>query len=399
MTLTSPYQVIKQRRVKVLLVDDQPIISESVKRMLADHHDIEFVFCSDPTKAIDVANKFEPTVILQDLVMPEIDGMTLVRYFRANQKTKEVPLIVLSAKEEPTVKAEAFESGANDYLVKLPGKEELVARIRYHSKGYISLLERNEAFERLSESQRALQQELDEAAEYVRSLLPLPIEEGKITTDWTFIPSVSLGGDAFGYHWIDRDHFAIYLLDVCGHGVKAALLSISVINVLRSESLSGADYLDPSSVLASLNKAFPMEKNNHMFFTIWYGVYQPKRQTLTFSTGGHPPAFLIDRAKKIHALNTGGVLIGGVEDAVYEQETLFVDNPARLLVFSDGVFEIKRADESHMSFKEFEDFVREQGPKSGNLVQKVLDHARTENGPGPFDDDFSIMQLNFSDDP
>jgi len=395
MTASSPYQTVRRRQIKVLLVDDQPIISKSVKQMLAEEQDIEFAYCSDPTKAIDVANEFEPTVILQDLLMPEIDGMTLVRYFRANPKTKEVPLIVLSAKEEPTVKAEAFTQGANDYLVKLPEKEELVARIRYHSKGYISLLERNEAYEKLAVSQTALQEELDEAAEYVRSTLPPPLEQGKIMTDWKFIPSAELGGDAFGYHWIDDENFAIYLLDVCGHGVKAALLSISVINVLRSDSLSHTNYLDPSSVLESLNRTFPMEKNHQMFFTMWYGVYNHNNHTLTYGSGGHPPAFLIDSNENISKLHTGGVLIGGFDEATFDQETTFVETPAQLLVFSDGVFEIEKGDNSRMTFQEFEEYVTTQKSKPDQLIENISQFTRQVNGAGPFVDDFSLLHVTF----
>src|SRR6478609_8771765 len=130
--------------IKVLLVDDQPVVGETVRRMLADEPGIEFRFCPDPAAAIDAANDFRPTVILQDLVMPDIDGLQLVRYFRANSVTRDIPLVVLSSKEEPVVKAKAFALGANDYMVKLPVKLELIARVRYHSRGYINLMERNE---------------------------------------------------------------------------------------------------------------------------------------------------------------------------------------------------------------------------------------------------------------
>jgi adenylate cyclase len=143
--------------IKVLLVDDQAIIGEAVRRLLATEEDIIFRYCSDPTAALHVANEFAPTVILQDLVMPDIDGLMLVRFFRANAATRHIPLIVLSTKEEPKIKAEAFALGANDYLVKLPDKLELIARIRYHSKGYISLLERNDAYKALEQMAKELQ--------------------------------------------------------------------------------------------------------------------------------------------------------------------------------------------------------------------------------------------------
>ena len=145
--------------IKVLLVDDQPLVGETVRRMLADDPEIEFHFCADPAQAIPVANRIRPTVILQDLVMPDIDGLQLVKYFRANAATREVPLVVLSSKEDPGVKARAFALGANDYMVKLPDKLEVVARVKYHSRGYVALLERNEAYRELAETQREMSAE------------------------------------------------------------------------------------------------------------------------------------------------------------------------------------------------------------------------------------------------
>ena len=148
---------LPKHAIKVLLVDDQAIIGEAVRRMLATEADMIFRYCSDPTAALHVANEFAPTVILQDLVMPDIDGLMLVRFFRANAATRHILLIVLSTKEKPKVKVEAFALGANDYLVKLPDKLELVARIRYHSKGYIRLLERNDAYKALEQMANQLQ--------------------------------------------------------------------------------------------------------------------------------------------------------------------------------------------------------------------------------------------------
>jgi signal transduction histidine kinase len=125
--------------ITVLLIDDQAIIGEAVRRMLATETDILFHYCSDPSNAIHVATEVAPTVILQDLVMPDMDGLTLLRLFRAKALTQDIPLIMLSTKDEPTVKAESFALGANDYLIKLPDRIELIARIRYHSKAYLNL--------------------------------------------------------------------------------------------------------------------------------------------------------------------------------------------------------------------------------------------------------------------
>lgn len=140
----------------VLLVDDQMMVAEAVRRMLANHADIRFHYCGFAEQALQTAQQVRPTVILQDLVMPDIDGLTLVAEYRAHPATRDVPIIVFSTKEEPAVKSAAFKMGANDYLVKLPDPIELLARIRYHSKACINQLERERAYAALYENQRQL---------------------------------------------------------------------------------------------------------------------------------------------------------------------------------------------------------------------------------------------------
>jgi two-component system chemotaxis family response regulator WspR len=147
---------LERYKITVLLIDDQVMISEAVRRALSSEEDIEFHYCQDPTKAIKLAAEINATVILQDLVMPEVDGLMMVRYFRVNKATSKIPIIVLSTKEEASIKGEAFTLGANDYMVKLPDKIEMIARIRYHSKAYITQLERDEAFRALEESREKL---------------------------------------------------------------------------------------------------------------------------------------------------------------------------------------------------------------------------------------------------
>ena len=387
-----------QRQVTVLLVDDQPIVAEAVRRMLAPESDIALHYCQDPTRAIAEANTLQPTVILQDLVMPDLDGLTLVKFFRANPATREVPLIVLSTKEEPTIKAEAFGVGANDYLVKLPDRLELVARVRYHSKGYIAQLERNEAYRALAESRRLLADEVAEAAKYVRSLLPAPLTDGPVRVDWRFVPSTQLGGDSFSYHWLDEEHFALFLLDVSGHGVGSSLMSVSALNILRSQALPHTDFRDPGQVLAGLNAAFDMEHHDNKFFTIWYGVYRPATRQLTFAGGGHPPGLLLSRSAQqglsLTPLESQGPMIGMLPDEEVPTQTVELPPAAKLLIFSDGVFEIDRADGTMWKFEDFLEYLATL-PPDAPLMDRLLQHAQSLHGSDQLTDDFSIVQAEF----
>jgi len=144
-------------QIRILLVDDQPIIAEGIKRMLASETDMELSYVDDPSIAIEKAVEIDATIILQDLVMPDADGMTLLRFYKANHETRDIPVIVLSSKEDAQTKSEAFNYGASDYLVKLPDQIELIARIRSHAKNYILQKERDSAFFALRQLKKQLE--------------------------------------------------------------------------------------------------------------------------------------------------------------------------------------------------------------------------------------------------
>ncbi len=382
-------------KIKVLLVDDQQIVGSAVSMMLANEKDIEFHFCQEPAMALSVAEEIEPTVILQDLVMPDIDGLTLVKFFRGHPRLKDVPLIVLSSKEEAITKADAFEVGANDYLVKLPDKIELIARIRYHSQGYIALMERNEMYQALLESKEALAHELNRAAEYVISLLPSPLKQGVVRSQWKFVPSADLGGDSFGYHWIDQEHFAVYLLDVCDHGVGPALLSVSALNVLRSQTLPNTDFRDPVSVLNTLNETFVMEKQNNLYFTIWYGVFNKTTRELTYGSAGHPPALLYEPGGDVKELITKNLIVGHLPKFPYKSAKVEVPEGSNFYVFSDGVYEVEVSPGKMWTLEEMSDLLKTQKNEEDSELEGLYDHIMVLNNDANLPDDFSILKLKF----
>ncbi len=268
---------------------------------------------------------------------------------------------------------------------------------------YEAMIEHGEAVEdqlaeanlSLIQAQARLKEEVADAARYVMSILPEPRAQLPVT-DWLLVPSTELGGDTFGYHPIDEDHWAFYLLDVCGHGVGAALLSVTAINVLRASALPNTDFRDPAAVLAGLNDAFPMERQNNMFFTIWYGVYQVSTRRLRFSTGGHPPAIHLrtrgDGTVEPRPLITlGGVAIGAMPDIDYECAETLVEPGDRLIVLSDGTFEVDGPDGEMLGFDELMRFTAERS----DAPQAVLDWIRSSNDGASLPDDFSLVRVTF----
>ena len=246
---------------------------------------------------------------------------------------------------------------------------------------------------------RQLNNELTDAKGYIKTVLPQPISSGTIRTDWRFIPSVSLSGDSFGYHWIDEDHFAFYLLDVSGHGWAAALLSVSAINVIRSQALPEADFHRPAQVLQALNNTFPSEKHNDMFFTIWYGVYNPATRELSYSSGGHPPALLLSEPRPTHRpirqLRTKNSIIGGERDLVFQEETIPISPPFRLYLFSDGVYEIIGRNGKIWGLNNFTKFCDDTFTVSRSNLTRLVDHTQEMSVGKEFEDDFTILEVIF----
>jgi sigma-B regulation protein RsbU (phosphoserine phosphatase) len=389
---------------RVLFVDDQAMVGEAVRRMIAAQGACEFRSLTDPSKAIEVAQEFRPTVILQDIEMPGVNGLDLVVRYRAHEATRDVPVIMLTGKEDPAVKADAFARGASDYLVKLPHPVELVARIRHHSRGYRMQLERNAAFSALAESEAHMKAEINRAAAYVRSLLDPPMD-GAVRADWRFVPCEALGGDVFGYHWIDEDHLAMYVIDVSGHGVGPALMGVSAMNLIKSGSLEREQVLDPTRTLQALNAAFPMSRHDGMYFTIWYGVYHRATRELAWAGGGHPPSFLL-RDGGLRRLESTTFMIGIVDEYDVPTERVSLEPGDRLYLFSDGVFELHLREGGIWGLDRLEAFLAGR-PAEGVLdavvseTRRVVVEGRGQADPGPgaqvaWDDDFSLIEFRFA---
>lgn len=262
-----------------------------------------------------------------------------------------------------------------------------------HQRTDNALTERNQVIKHLNG-------ELSKAAEYVKKILPNPVRDGSITTDWRFVPSTSLGGDAFGYHNLDEDYFAVYLLDVSGHGVGAALLSVSVINMLRSQSLPKTDFKNPEQVLRSLNLAFPSEANKDMFFTIWYGVYNENNRELTYASGGHPPAILfngnLESDTRINLLRTPNYVIGGMPEATYNTGKCDVSESSTLYIYSDGVYEVEKPDGSMWRFHEFTDYMQKIRADGHEVLDRLYSYVRELGNSDTLEDDFTILEVAFS---
>lgn len=240
----------------------------------------------------------------------------------------------------------------------------------------------------------ALDRELGAASDYVLSVLPPPITHGPVLAEWYYRPCTRLGGDAFGYQMLDSRCFAAFMVDVAGHGAGAALFSVTVANVLRQRMLPEVDFRDAGAVIRGLNRTFPMERHNNLFFTMWYGVYDVADRVLNYATAGHHPAFLLSPgAKQPVPLGTRNPSIGIGADREFEAARATITPGSSLFLFSDGVFEITDRDGREWGLEQVLSLLPVMANPGG--ARRLYDTMRMTARPGPLEDDFSALAICF----
>jgi len=205
--------------------------------------------------------------------------------------------------------------------------------------------------------------------------------------------SVQLGGDGLGYHWIDSDRFAFYLLDVSGHGVKSALLAVSIIDTLRTCGLADTNWNDPGAVLRALNRVYFSQSHDHLYFTIWYGIADLAQATLRYAGGGHPPAVLRTAECKNPKLAATGPPVGCFGHANYPTLEVPLHFPTELYLFSDGVFETRRQQET-ASLDRLVDFLVAPGNRHGPTIAEIRNRTLEHLKGTPPADDCSVLKVS-----
>ncbi len=374
---------------KVLVIDDDTAIQELLKRVLRKQG-YEVTVASNGEEGFEVAKLLQPALIICDWIMPRLTGIEVCRRVKASSDLSTTFFILLTSLGTVQDRVQGLDAGADDFISKPIEMNELEARVR-------AGLRLHQLSQDLQTQKQLLEAELAEAADYVCSLLPESLTK-PVTVESQFIPSRKLGGDCFDYYWLDENYLAVYLLDVAGHGLRAALPSVSVLNLLRSKAIPNINYHQPSDVLKALNNTYQMTYQNDKYFTIWYGVYNRSQGQLVYSSAGHPPAILISgdgQLAQANKLKTPGMPIGMFPEATYTDDSCLVEKSSSLYIFSDGVYEIPQPGGDIWGIDNFINLILEYNQHGFCHLDKILDYVRKLNGSNVFSDDFSLLKVVF----
>ncbi|ACK72032.1 response regulator receiver modulated serine phosphatase [Gloeothece citriformis PCC 7424] len=376
---------------QILIIDDDSAIQKLLSRALTrSHHEV--ILASNGTEGIEKAIKLRPDLIICDWLMPGLDGIQVCRQVKMIPELSTTFFILLTALGSVEDRIIGLDAGADDFLCKPIEINELQARVR-------SGLRLHQLSHDLQQQKKLLEDELNEAADYVCSILPEPITNCHLKVDFRFLPSFQLGGDSLDFYWLDEDHLGLYLVDVAGHGLRAALPSLSVINLIRYQGLNSVDYYQPIQVLNALNKTFPMTERNDKYFTIWYGVYNQRTHHLTYASAGHPPAILLSYSpsNKLcqQQLTTSGLPIGMFDEARYIQSECKIEPGSILYLFSDGIYEIEQNNGQIWGLDKFIQFLETSHDNCQPHLDQLIQALKSLHKKTYFQDDLSIVQIQF----
>jgi sigma-B regulation protein RsbU (phosphoserine phosphatase) len=350
-------------------------------------------------EGIDRAEEICPALIICDWMMPIMDGLEVCRQVKTNPDLSTTFFILLTSRGGTEDQVLGLDTGADEFLSKPIRPDEVSARVRAGLRIHQLTEDLRSSNQRLAEFNHLLEAQLAEGAEYVRSQLPPPLKTDAVTINNQFIPSRQLGGDCFDYYWLDPDHVVMYLLDVSGHGLGATLPSVAMSHLLRTRSLSGVPFSEPARVLTALNDAFQMDMHQDRYFTIWYGVYHVPTRKLSYSCAGHPPAILLygepNTSPKVEKLKTPGVPVGMFPEVQYDEKFYQVPPSSTLYIYSDGAYEINQRNGKLWTLEEFVELLSQYRATNQTELEKLLDYLRDLNPKRVFEDDLSVLQVNF----
>lgn len=340
----------RNQGVKILVTDDSGILRR-ITRSYLERYGFTVLEAKNGIEALEIL-KQEPGIMLviTDYEMPEMNGFDLCTSIREETPKTRLAIIGVSSHSDPMLSVRLIKAGANDFLAKPFQREELYVRILQNLENLEYIQQINSSLETIQSMNARMKRDLDAAAKLQQSLLPqeLPTREG-VRLASLFKPCDELAGDTYNLFFLDKDRLGVFVLDVSGHGVPSALLSVTLSRLLKPETSNsvllestpdgGAAIVPPGEVCARLNRQFPMNPENFQYFTIVYGILDCRDGSFRYASAGHPGPVLLGPRKEPVPHKTLSMAVGFVPDAAFEELEILLAPGDRLYFYTDGIVE------------------------------------------------------------
>lgn len=392
---------------KILIVDDSQDIRILLRRILqaAGYEVAEAV---NGEKALNEVTVLKPGLVLLDIVMPGISGYEVCETMKKMDAAADIPVIFLSAKSDAADKIKGLEIGGSDYVTKPFDKGEVLARVENQLKIRRLTNELIRTNAELTEKQKRLDEDLKAAAGIQQSLLPRTIPDVEnLIIAWKFMPSYMIGGDIFNVFRLDESHIGLYLIDVSGHGVPSALITVSVSQTLHPDSGSvtkkkisgppGYEIISPKEVFRTLDREYPIERFDK-YFTIVYLIIDTKTGNLIYSSAAHPPPVILHRDMDLELLEKGGTIIGLDGIIPFDEEQKTLQRGDKVILYTDGIVEYQNDGGTFFGEERFYSLLNSLRHESvENLLDGVVESINDFGKGKEFRDDITLVAIEYGD--
>lgn len=332
--------------MKILIVDDNPtniiiireiLKKENYRKMVAASSAAEMfqrLGIEEPGGELMPGSSSDIDLILLDMMMPEMDGITACRIIQKYERLKDIPIIMVTAVGDSKKLAEALDAGAVDYVTKPINKVELMARIR------LALRLKQEKDWHKERDQR-IQEELKLAALVQHAVLSSAIDDLQFAIDAMYKPSFELAGDLYSWYPLGEGRYGVILLDMMGHGISSSLFCMFIASVLKD---TVSTYVEPEKVVQELNRRFnQLHIENQLvqyYFTAIYLVVDTKHKKIDYVNAGHPPALFFQKGREVVRLETVCPPVGLFDKMETETHTIAYEGEGHIVLYTDGLMEV-----------------------------------------------------------
>lgn len=383
--------------IKILVVDDEAdmesMIRQKFRRQIREKsYDFEFAF--NGVEALEkVAEIPDIGLILSDINMPEMDGLTLLSRLKTLNKS-ELKTVIVSAYGDMDNIRTAMNRGAFDFITKPVNFDDLEITIDK------TLSEIRSVRNWLTEHEQlvAIQHDLNIAREIQQAILPkvFPPFPGEQSFDIyaSMVAAKEVGGDFYDFFLIDQDRLGFVIGDVSGKGIPAAIFMAVCRTLIRATGLKGDSV---SECIGHVNNLLCKESVSSMFVTVFYGILNTRTGEVDYVNAGHNPPYLLSAEGVSTIKMTNGLALGVLDDFVFESNKIQLKSGEQLLLYTDGVVEAFNLEEEAYGEENYARFLNENRSLPVDaIIHKTLTDVNEFAGEAPQSDDITLLGITFN---
>ncbi len=382
--------------VKLLSVDDEVdlelLLTQYFRRKIRKG-EYEFHFAHNGLEALTILlHQKDIDIILSDINMPEMDGLTLLTKINEMQNPA-LKCIMVSAYGDMGNIRSAMNNGAFDFATKPIDLDDLAITIEKAIEQIDYIKKSQEEHSQLE----SLKTDLAVAAEIQQAILPrvfppFPECENELDLAALMTPAKDVGGDFYDFFRVDDDHIGIVIADVSGKGIPAAIFMAVSRTLIRTVGLQG---VDPGECLTKSNELLAKESVDCMFVTVFYAIYNTRTGKFTYSNGGHNSPYIIKANGHVEQLPMSeGCMVGTIPGLTYDNYEMQLGVGDALVMYTDGVNEAFNEQLEEYGDDRMQQFL---GTMTGKTCQEIIEgqlaDVRTFAAEAPQSDDITLMAI------